>query len=493
MRNSAHSILGPCALLTIVACAAPTPVSLATPPSDYSITATPTSHQSRQSETTPTAEIPANPTDALNRNFVQVIPPSFFGMNTVDPIDYPKLTFGTLAHPEIGAWAWIEKSKGKYDFSLFDKYVDASVAHGLVDSSNTVSMAITLGATPPWAADDEKTCTTNAGISRCASAPSKIQDWSNFVAAVLKHYDGVTKPHIRYYELWNEMNIHLFWTGSPTEMVSLAKVAYSIVHADPHSMLLTPSVAGSVGNVSKDSGTIVMANYLDQGGAQFADGGAFHGYIAEKDGVTLFPMPDQDFTSGCNEITNCFGSIVTKATLLRRTFDQHGLSGRPMFDTEGSWGNGTIQDPDTQSAWIARWDLLQAGLYSSQNLQMAAWFTWGDPSTFHWGTVETGSRTPTPAGVAFNQVYTWLVGASINQPCSSTLEGIWTCSITRSRGYNALAIWSAHGPKAYVPNGMFVDYRDLAGNIVKTINGASLTIGTMPILLETPLTPQSGH
>jgi hypothetical protein len=30
-------------------------------------------------------------------------PPSFFSMTTVNENDYPKLTFGTLAHPEIGA------------------------------------------------------------------------------------------------------------------------------------------------------------------------------------------------------------------------------------------------------------------------------------------------------------------------------------------------------------------------------------------------------
>jgi len=45
------------------------------------------------------------------------IPPSFFAMNTVDENDYPKLTFGTLSHPAIGSWAWIERTKGQYDFS----------------------------------------------------------------------------------------------------------------------------------------------------------------------------------------------------------------------------------------------------------------------------------------------------------------------------------------------------------------------------------------
>ena len=287
-------------------------------------------------------------------------PPSFFSMTTVNENDYPKLTFGTLAHPEIGAWAWIERSKGSYDFTLFDKYVSDAAGHGLVDTTNTVSLAITLGMTPPWAAADPRSCATVKGVARCKSGPANIQDWSNFITAVMNHYNGVTEPHVRYYELWNEMNINLFWTGTQTDMLNLAKAAYPIVHADPHSMLLTPSVAGPVGDLVKASGSTWMASYLDAGGARYADGGAFHGYIANN-GVTPFPMPEEDSTSGCTKFTTCSGSIVTKTTLMRQTFDQHGLAGKPMFDTEGSWGDGTVTDPDTQAAWLARWYLLQGG------------------------------------------------------------------------------------------------------------------------------------
>jgi hypothetical protein len=415
----------------------------------------------------------------------QAIPPSFFAMNTVNVNDYPKLTFGTLSHPEIGAWAWIEQKKGVYDFSLFDKYVSEAVAHGLVDSTNTVSLAITLGETPPWAAANPRACTPHPFGSFCTSGPANIQDWSDFIAAVLNHYNGVTMPHVRYYEVWNEMNIDIFWTGTQTDMLNLAKAAYPIVHADSHSMLLTPSVAGPVGNIAKNSGTTVMASYLDAGGAKYADGGAFHGYIGEQRGVAPFPMPEEDSTSGCKEFTTCYGSIVTKAAMMRQAFDQHGLAGKPMFDTEGSWGNGTLTDPDIQAAWLARWYFLQAGLRSTENLQMAAWFTWGDPATFHWGTIETTAGAPTQAGTAFNQVYAWLVGARMDAPCSADANAIWTCQLTRSRGYQALAIWKLSGTAEYTPANQFAQYRDLSGNTVALVRGRSIPIGVKPILLET--------
>jgi len=405
-------------------------------------------------------------------------------MTTVDVIDYPKVTFGTLAHPEIGAWNWIERSKGVYDFSIFDRAVSNAVAHGLVDATNTVSMAITLGSTPPWAAADPSSCAGVKGVPRCTCGPANIQDWSNFVTAVLKHYNGVTMPHVRYYELWNEMNIDLFWTGTQTDMLNLAKAAYPIVHADSHSLLLTPSVANTVGDLSPASGTTWMASYLDAGGARYADGGAFHGYIAIT-GVKPYPMPEQDSTSGCIKFRACYGSIITKATMLRQVFDQHGLAGKPMFDTEGSWGDGNVTDPDTQAAWLARWYLLQAGLRSTLNLQMVAWFTWGNPRTFTWGMIEDVSGAPTQAGIAFNQVYSWLVGATMNQPCSSTADATWTCSLTRPGGYSALAIWNTEGAKSYTPGPAYADYRDLAGNTVKIIRGAPIAIGAKPVLLET--------
>ena len=125
----------------------------------------------------PSTNIPASPSvnNVLSTPSTAIdpdsIPATFFAINTVNPDDYPKLTFGTLSHPEIGAWAWIEKSKGIYDFNLFDKYISDAAAHGLVDGTKTVNMTMTLGETPPWAASDPKSCKTNKGFTWCTSGP----------------------------------------------------------------------------------------------------------------------------------------------------------------------------------------------------------------------------------------------------------------------------------------------------------------------------------
>jgi hypothetical protein len=75
----------------------------------------------------------------------------------------------------------------------------------------------------------------------------------------------------------------------------------------------------------------------------------------------------------------------------------------------------------------------------------------------------------TKAGLAFNEVYKWLVGATIAKPCSfrgqDTKHGIWTCNLTRDGGYQGLAIWNTEGnSNNYQAPKQFAHYRDLDGN-----------------------------
>jgi N-acetylglucosamine-6-sulfatase len=412
------------------------------------------------------------------------VPPTFFAMSAVRD-NYPKVTIGTLAHQEF-AWARIEQSKGTFNFQPFDNYVNDVKKNGLVDTvTNTASMTMTLSAgTPNWAVADQSTCSPGAnGTVLCTAPPDNIQDWKDFLNALIQHYNGTTQPHIRYYELWNEFNVALWWTGTDAQMLALAQAAYPIIHQDPYSILLTPSVAGPVGTASPNSGVTWMTRYLHAGGSQYADGGAFHGYIAAQNGVNPFPMPEDDSTSGCTPFVTCYGSIITKATQMRAVFDQNGLAGKPMFQTEGSWGNQTVTDPDTQIAWVTRYSLLQAGLRSTLNLQMAAWYTWGGGTTFG-GDLETASLAPSPAGFAYDEVFHWLVGATIDAPCSGASNGTWTCALSRPGGYVAQAVWNTQGSLSYSPAVSFTQYRDLTGKTVTIPLGGSVIIGAKPILIE---------
>ena len=412
------------------------------------------------------------------------IPASFFAMSSVTSSDYPKVSIGTLGHLLL-AWPVIEPARGTFDFSRYDGYIATAQQHGLVDASNTASVAITLGMTPSWAVANQASCTRpvpSTGQTQCTAPPDNIQDWKDFLTAVVSHYNGRTQPQIRYYELWNEFNDNVWWSGTDAQMVALAQAAYPIVHQDASSILLTPSVAGPVGTSAANSIVNAMTSYLKAGGSQYADGGAFHGYVAGS-GVTPFPMPEDDVTSGCRPFVTCYGSIANIAGQMRAVFDQNGLAGKPMFQTEGSWGFGNETDPDTQAAWLARYYLLQAGLHSRWNLQMASWFAWANPS-FGWGNIASASLAPTGAAVAYDQVYGWLVGATMANPCAGAADGTWTCTLTRTGDYVAQAVWNTQGSASYVPGAGYVQYRDLAGNLSALPAGGSVTIGPKPILIE---------
>lgn len=412
------------------------------------------------------------------------IPPEFFGVSMVNAKDAPAVPMGTVAHGDF-AWQRVEQQKGVFDFSILDAYVDAARKNGLVDmSTNTASVAITLAAgTPGWAVANKSTCGTTNGIAVCTAPPDDVQDWKDFVTALLQHFNGTVKPHVRIYELWNEFNVAQWWTGTDAQMVALAQAAYPIVHADPNSILLTPSVAGPVGTAAPRSGVTHMTSYLQAGGAAYADGGSFHGYVGAQSGVSPFPMPEDDGTPGCTPFVTCYGSIVTKATQMRTVFDQYGLAGKPMYQTEGSWGNNTVTDPNIQTAWITRYTLLQAGLRASLNLQLAAWFTWAPPA-FGWGIIEDSSGDPTPAGAAYREVYHWLVGATLASPCAGAANGTWTCSLTRPGGYLAKAVWNTKGPATFSPGPGYTQIRDVTGKTTTILAGSSIAIGAKPVLVE---------
>ncbi len=423
------------------------------------------------------------------------IPASFFGVSSVAPNDMPKISYGLLGHGFM-AWPFTAKCKPSgnamdpsnpcYSWSGLDKYVNGAKNAGLVDESGAVLTNIVLGGgTPAWTVADQSTCKLKSGVYVCSIPPDNLQDWTNYVTAFMAHYNGTTMPHIKFLELWNEGNNSQFWSSTYGAMVSLAQIAYPIVHTDPYTQLLTPSVGGPVNTSLSTDGGVWMTSYLHSGGASYADGGTFHGYGATV-AVRPYPWPEDSKTKKCTA-TTCYSSIPSKVTTFRSIFDQNGLFGKPMYDTEGSWGNGNVTDSDQQMAWAARWAILQAGLSVANNLQSATWYAWGPNQT--WGTIENPDGTPTPAGGALSRVCDWLVAKSISACANS--GSVWTCDISGSGGYQGQVIWdtsqSCDGGICTTANHtvspLYVKYRDLAGGSV-AINRHTVPLGIKPLILE---------
>src|SRR5437879_4815174 len=168
------------------------------------------------------------------------IQPTFFGMGVSTSTDMPKVSYGTLSHPPV-VWTTVESTtRGTYNFVNIDGFVKRAPK----DANGVAMINLDLGGwTPGWAVADHTHCYANKQkIVVCTVPPDNMQDWIDFVTTTINHYNGITAPHIAYYEIWNEASNTKFWTGTVAQMVAFAQTAHPILKQDPYATVLTPSV-----------------------------------------------------------------------------------------------------------------------------------------------------------------------------------------------------------------------------------------------------------
>jgi hypothetical protein len=438
---------------------------------------------------------------------VRAIPPpgglaaSFFALSNVDPTDDPTsdgMSYDGIGHPDRLAWPYIEPTQGTFDFSLYDQYVAIAPREG--PGGSIAVMDLTLGMTPQWATSDPSTCRTlRGGVVGCQAPPPLSQPyWRDFITALVQHYDGSTpaRPHIKYYEIWNEWNLsdpnNGYWIGTIPDLVTLQATACSIIHAtDMYSMVLTPSTVGPASS-STDLAPMQLANYFSYGGNNcpggpnnLIDGVSFHGIIGSST-LSPYPLPGE----GCTG-TGCNGSIVQIVNSYRAVLQLNGLTTSPLLETEGGFEAAGITDIDQRAAWLAQFYLLQAGLYGSDQLQWVSWFTWGVPGAPEvTGDIETANQTPDPSGVAYNQVFDWLFGRT---PSACTQTGkVWSCPLTGASGYQAEFLWDDSQTcnsgtcttGSQTAPSWAVQMRDLTGQVIPVTGGSTIQIGLKPVIVE---------
>lgn len=375
------------------------------------------------------------------------IPATYFAMHVIQPGDWPTIPFGALGKVTGVVWPYVEQTKGQYDWARLDQYVDAANAHGitLMYSSEYV---------PPWAAADTSTCSPEPYFGPyCSSTVTNLQDWDDFVTALVTRYKG----RIQVYELWNEPQES--FTGTMDQLVVLCQHEHDVIRSiDPAAVILSPSMV-SEGHVYLDS-------YFATGGTLDIDAVAMHAY----------PDPTNDVAESITQsVSSTIKAVMTK----------YGLSAKPIWNTETSWGQksaGDITDPDLQAAFIARAYLLDW----SVGISRFYWYAWDSPTI---GTLRTSGSVPSEPAIAYDQVHNWMIGATMPQPCSingasSGYHAVYTCDLTRGGGFEARAVWNTDGSSTYTAPDIYIHYFDLQGNVFDVPANHQVTIGLKPILLE---------
>ncbi|MDD2818606.1 MAG: hypothetical protein PHN51_07415 [Candidatus Nanopelagicales bacterium] len=211
------------------------------------------------------------------------------------------------------AWKDVNPSKGVFDWSVLDMRVAQSEATG-------ARPMLVLGLTPTWAASDP-----NAGDARwglgTASPPKDINDWKNYVQAVVSRYGN----RIAGYEVWNEANLQTFWTGSYDQLAELTDTAFDIIK-------------------SSNSGALVMmastTTRLVSPAAKFTTGylEALGRYGNPFDGYTIHTYPAGDIPFDGISAQRIADVKAWQTAVVKAVGPDSPLLDRLIFDTEVNYG-----------------------------------------------------------------------------------------------------------------------------------------------------------
>lgn len=381
----------------------------------------------------PSAVLPRPVIDAKTEE--TPIPPSYFGLHVNRIMDDPTVPFGTLRLWDDGTnWKRLNQAKGRYDFSNLDRWIEFAQRHH-------AELIYACGHTPNWA--------TRGGTD--LEPPRDLRDWEDFITAIAKHAGG----RIKYWEMWNEPNAPNFWRGSIMDLVTMTQHARRIILSiDPAAKILSPAPAGGNGESSK--AVSWLNDFFKAGGGQFIDIVAFHGYLPGK--------PPE--------------SIVTTLKALRKIMLDNAVKASEIWDTESSWGRiEDLPDLEQQADFEARHFLLHWSAGATRN----CFYGW---DSGRWGGLtDRATGQQRPAARAYAEMYKWMVGARMTQPCLTDENGIWTCRFTRPGGYQALAVWNPNGESSYRVGAPYQQVRDLS-DATKPVQNGRIVVGRRPLLLE---------
>ena len=396
------------------------------------------------------------------------VPATYFGMHihrTVEP--QPWLPDGDRLTPwptvKFGSWrlwdayvAWpnLEPEKGQWKFATLDKYVTmANLAK--------VDVLLPLGLSPAWAsARPNEPSSYKPGN---AAEPLNMDDWRNYVRIVATRYKG----RVHAYELWNEVNLKGFYSGSPEKLVQMARIAYeTLKEIDPDVIVVSPSVTGEGRN------TAWLDNYLAKGGGQYADVIGYHFYVPRKTPEAMLPVIRQ----------------------VQQIMRNHGQGNKPLWNTETGWriGNKTM----TQRVGAAGSDWLnlddrEAAAYVSRALILGwsagvsrfYWYAWDN---LDMGLIDPSDRSIKPAGLAYARTAAWMQGA-VFSGCAET-GGLWVCELNDAQGQPAHIVWrQTDGDQEWpVPSNWGAKEAELLdGQTLKLSSDVTtISLGQSPVLIR---------
>jgi hypothetical protein len=331
---------------------------------------------------------------------------------------------------------------GTPGFKRIDAYLDY-----VRRNDPSVTVLYVLGQPPRWASDapDERLCAYGTGT---CGGPASMDVWRHYVHTLAQRYKG----RIRYWELWNEANVNMFF-NSRTSLAELAKAAKEELRAvDASNRLLSPGFTRH--------GLHWMHDFLRTGGGEAVDGIAFHWYFSD--------VPED------------IGPWIQN---VRAQMQADGAGKLPLWNTEGGF---VCQKPGPCKEQLRQGS--SGGVI--ERALMTMWLNGVDAFAYY--TVEgTGGTVPllgtnlrglSPAGATLRTFLGWLQGASADREGSWGDHGHWVA--LRRPGSVDYLVWQEMGRAA------FSTPAEWGVNRVHDLNGGSqplpqsMLAGPEPLLLS---------
>ena len=259
---------------------------------------------------------------------------------------------------------------------------------------------------------------------------------------------------IKYVEGFNEPSSYPAngFNGSISDLVLIQLALYNAAKAfDPTIQVLCPPI-----NSLALPPQTYLKQFLDAGGGAFCDIIGYHGY--QDNGLTT--------SSQYQARLKNFMAMVSS----------EGLRSKQIWNTEF----GVYNKVGESAKWLSTTMLIAL----SAGVARTVHYGYDVEHYELWDHTISPSGGLTAAGIAYTQMVSWLLGATLTQAASKS-GLIWTCGIGKANDYAGLAVWTDNDSTSlYLPPKWATHYRDLAGNLVHLQNPSDVTINGNPILFE---------
>jgi polysaccharide biosynthesis protein PslG len=183
--------------------------------------------------------------------------------------------------------------------------------------------------------------------------PANYNDYGDFVYNVASRYKG----KIKYFQIWNEPNLHGEWGGhpiSPKEYTELLKVAHDAARrANPEAVIITAALAPTAAMSVSDLNDVVFLE------AMYREGAARYFDILSTMLYGLGQSPEE-------RRTDLKRLNFSRPILLRRVMEANGDAAKPIWISEYAWISlppdfsgdptkniwGASVDEQTQGRWL---------------------------------------------------------------------------------------------------------------------------------------------